>query len=188
MKLLHLSWNDCQRLVESVAFKIKRSGFKPDLIVAVSRGGFNPARVLCDQLSIKRLASIQIECYQEVGERRGSPKIIYPLNAEVNGLKILIVDDVSDSGGSLRFVSDHILSLEALEAKTATIHIKPWAKFKPDYYAEATDAWIVYPWEPVETALSLAKRLRLEAVGGEELKKRLLNLGFSKRTISKLDL
>lgn len=188
MKLLHLSWSSCQILIESVAAKIKRSGFKSDLIVAVSRGGFIPARILCDQLSLKRLASLQIEYYQGVGERRDSPKIIYPLNAEVKGLRILLVDDVSDSGSSLRFVRDHILSLEALEAKTATIHVKPWTRFDPDYYAKNTDAWIVYPWELLETVNSIARKLSLEGLKGEELKKRLINLGFSKKVVSKLGL
>jgi len=188
LKLLHLSWSSCQKLIESIATQIKKSGFKSDLIVAVSRGGFIPARILCDQLSLKRLISLQIEYYQDIGERRVSPKMIYPLNADVKDLRILLVDDISDSGSSLRFARDHILSLEASKAKTATMHVKPWTSFNPDYYAKKTDAWIVYPWEPLETANAIARKLRLEGLNGEELKKRLINLGFSKRVVNKVDL
>jgi len=69
-KLLHLSWDDVQALSERLADKVKQSGFKPDLIVAVSRGGFDPARILCDQLGIRRLASVQVEYYMGVEQKR----------------------------------------------------------------------------------------------------------------------
>jgi len=181
--LLHLSWEDVQRLSERVADNIKASGFKPDLIVAVSRGGFDPARILCDQLSIKMLASLQIDYYETVGSRRENPQIVLPLNADVSGKVTLIVDDVSDSGASLNVARDHVVEHGASEVRVATLHIKPWSDFVPDYYAEEVDAWIVYPWEPRETLISMAEKLRGNGLEESELKRRLMELGFKPELI-----
>lgn len=181
--LLHLSWEDVQKLSERVADTIKKSGFKPDLIVAVSRGGFDPARILCDQLSIKLLASLQIDYYEDVGLRREKPQIVLPLNADVSGKVTLIVDDVSDSGASLRVARDHVIEHGASEVRVATLHIKPWSDFVPDYYAEEVDAWIVYPWEPRETLILMAEKLRGNGMEETELKRRLMEMGFKPELI-----
>lgn len=181
--LLHLGWEDVQRLSEKVADNIKASGFRPDLIVAVSRGGFDPARILCDQLSVKLLASLQIDYYEDVGRRRENPEIVFPLNADVSGKVTLIVDDVSDSGASLRVAKEHVDEHGASEVKVATLHIKPWSNFVPDFYAEQVDAWIVYPWEPRETLISMAEKLRGNGLGEPELRRRLVEIGFKPELI-----
>ncbi|MFA5869334.1 MAG: phosphoribosyltransferase family protein, partial [Candidatus Bathyarchaeia archaeon] len=100
LHFLHLSWDDVQRLTETVAGKITASGYKPDIVVAVSRGGFDPARILCDQLAIRRLASVQVEAYDGM-VKRPEPVVILPVNADLGGKRVLMADDVSDSGASL---------------------------------------------------------------------------------------
>ncbi len=146
LHFLHLNWDDVQGLTETLAQKIVASGFEPDLIVAVSRGGFDPARILCDQLGVRKLASVQLEAYDGM-VKRPEPIIVLPLNAEVAGLEVLIADDVSDSGASLLKAKKHIEEKGASSVRVATLHIKPWSSFLPDYYAERVDAWVVYPWE-----------------------------------------
>ena len=164
LRFLHLSWRDVQSLSESVAEKVKAVGFIPDLIIAVSRGGFDPARILCDQLDITRLASLQVEYYSGVNKKLDHPRVIYPLNADVEGLHALVVDDVSDTGSSLRFVRDYVIERGASEVKIAVLHIKPWTSFVPDFFAEKVDSWIVYPWEPLETMKSMASGLRRQGL------------------------
>ena len=178
-KLLHLGWGDVQRLTEEVAERVREGVFRPEVVVAVSRGGFDPARILCDQLSIHRLASLQIEYYTDVNRKRGAPEVVFPLNADVPGLRALVVDDVSDSGTSLRAARDHVLERGASEVRVATLHIKPWTTFRPDFYAEEVDAWVVYPWEVRETLLSMAGRLRGEDLTASEVRDRLIQMGFS---------
>ena len=178
LRLLHLSWEDVQRLTEEVAEKVRSSGFAPDLIVAVSRGGFDPARILCDQLGIMRLASVQIEYYTGVNKTSRAPRVIYPLNAEVYGVKVLVADDVSDTGTSLKAAMDHVEERGASEVRVATLHAKPWTTFRPDYYAAEVDAWIVYPWEPIESMASIAERLTREGLTRPVIKQRLLEMGF----------
>ena len=186
LRLLHLSWDDIQRLSEEVAERVRNSGFRPDVIVAISRGGFNPARILSDQLSIQRLASLQIEYYTGVSQRRSDPQIVLPLNADMPGLRAIVVDDVSDSGETLRVARDHVLGRGASEVRVATLHVKPWSSFRPDYYAEEVEAWVVYPWETRETLMSMEARLRGEGLVPNEVKHRLIEMGFSPDLVKKL--
>jgi len=187
LKLLHLSWDDVQTLSEEVAAKVKESGYDPDLIVAVSRGGFDPARILSDQLGVNRLACVQIEYYTGVDNRGRIPRIIYPLNADVPGLKALVVDDVSDTGASLKAALEHVEDRGASEVRVATLHVKPWTTFIPDYHAAEVDGWIVYPWEPVETMSSMAEGLEKRGLIRPEIKRRLVEMGFSRKLVDKWD-
>jgi hypoxanthine phosphoribosyltransferase len=186
LKLLHTSWEDVERLSEALAQKIIESGFEPDIIVAVSRGGFDPARILCDRLEVRRLASVQVEFYSGVKDTAEKPRIVYPLNADVDGQRVLVVDDVSDTGDSLMLVQEHVLAGNPGDLKVATLHIKPWTSFRPDYHAIETEAWIVYPWEPIESMKSIASKLEKNGYSDREIREKLLELGFSPRTLERL--
>ena len=186
MQLIHLSWCDVQTLTEELADNILCNGFEPDLIVAISRGGFHPARILCDQLDFRRLASLQVEYYKGIGETREEPEIVFPVNADVKGLNLLVVDDVADTGGSLLAVKKYLKELEARTIKIATLHFKPGSVYEPDFYVRETKAWIVYPWEPREAILGFHSRLVAEEkFNDEELVARLLKLGFKRRDIQR---
>ena len=181
LQLLHLSWDDVQSLTEEVARQIQESVYVPDVIVAVSRGGFDPARILCDQLSIKRLASLQIEYYKDINESSSTPEIVFPLNADVPDKSILVVDDVSDTGDSLRVSRDHVLERGASEVRVATLHVKPWTTYRPDFSASEVESWIIYPWEIVEGLASMTEKLKLEGLSSSNLKKELIRLGFYRK-------
>jgi hypothetical protein len=186
LKLLHTSWEDVERLSEVLAQKIIESRYEPDVIVAVSRGGFDPARILCDRLGVRRLASVQVEFYSGVKDTAEKPRIIYPLNANVKGQRVLVVDDVSDTGDSLMLVKEHVLAVNPSDLKVATLHIKPWTSFRPDYHASETEAWIVYPWEPIESMTSIAAKLGKNGYSEHEIKEKLLELGFNSSTLKRL--
>ncbi len=186
LKLLHTSWEAVERLSEELAQKIIESGYEPEIIVAISRGGFDPARILCDQLGIRRLASVQVEFYSGVQDTAKKPRIVIPLNADVRGMNVLVVDDVSDTGVSLKAAKEHILEGGPGDLKVATLHIKPWTSFQPDYHASETEAWIVYPWEPVESIRSIAAKLEKNGYSDREIREKLLELGFSPKTLKRL--
>jgi hypothetical protein len=187
IQLLHLSWDDVQSLTEEVARHIKESRYVPDVIVAVSRGGFAPARILCDQLGTKRLASLQIEYYKDINETSSTPEIVFPLNADVPDKSILIVDDVSDTGDSLRVARDHVLEREASEVRIATLHVKPWTTLRPDYFASEVESWIIYPWEIVEGLGSMTQKLKSEGHSSSNLREELIRLGFSRKHLDKAE-
>lgn len=185
LKFLYLTWDDVQSLAEKTADKIKEDGFIPDIMIAISRGGFDPARIISDQLNIRKLASLQIIYYSSVNEKMKEPQVLFPLNAQIKGLKVLVVDDVSDSGHSLMAVKKYTEDKGAAVVKVATLHHKPWSEYKPDYYAEMVDKWILYPWEPNESIQDLVHMLSESGVTTEEIPNKLRVIGYSDHEISR---
>ncbi len=184
LRFLHLSWDDVQALAEALASKIRASGYQPDIIVAVSRGGFDPARILCDQLGVRRLASVQLEAYDGM-TRRAEPVVVLPVNADLGGKRILLVDDVSDSGASLAKGKEHLIEKRASDVRIATLHIKPWSRFIPDYYSDEVDEWVVYPWELRECILEVAGMVRAGGVTGDAVAEKLIESGFKRRDVER---
>jgi hypoxanthine phosphoribosyltransferase len=158
---------------------IKKDGFEPDIIIAVSRGGFDPARIISDQLGIRKLVSLQINYYNMLNEKMENPKVLFPLNANVEGLKILVIDDVSDSGQSLMIVKDYVENEGATEVRIATLHHKPWSKYKPDYFAEEVDKWVLYPWEPNESIKDLIQILNEKGISKDKIPGKLKEIGYT---------
>jgi hypoxanthine phosphoribosyltransferase len=180
-----MTWNDIQLIAEKTADKIKEDGFEADIIIAVSRGGFDPARIISDQLEIRKLASLQIIYYSNVGRKKEKPEILFPLNAQVKGLKVLVVDDVSDSGQSLITAKKYVEEMGAAEVKIATLHHKPWSECEPDYYADMVDEWILYPWEPNESIQDLVQMLTEKGVHQEDIPSKLIEIGYTEHEIKR---
>lgn len=183
LEFLYLTWADVQRAAEQVADKIREDGFNPDIIIAVSRGGFDPARIICDQLNVRNLASLQIIYYSGLNERLENPIVLFPLNADIKNLKVLVVDDVSDTGHSLMVVKKYIEGKGAAEVKIASLHHKPWSEFEPDYYSEVVDKWILYPWEPNEAIQELAHKLTELGMSREKIPEKLKEIGYTDQEI-----
>jgi len=142
------NWNDISKLCKELAKKIKASGYRVDVIVAVARGGWVPARILADLLEIKELYSVKTEHWGMVATITGEAKITQPLNVSLDGKNVLIVDDVADTGETIKIVREHVKNLMAKDIRIAVIDYKKTSKFIPDYYAAEMEGWkwIVYPW------------------------------------------
>lgn len=153
------TWNQLYKILLNQADKIRKSNFKPDIIVAISRGGWLPARILSDLLETS-LAHVSVEFYIGVAQTKNEPVLTQSVSKNVAGKKTLIVDDVADTGKSLKLVEKHILQHAAKEAKIATIYYKPWSIVKPDYYGQETKLWIVFPWEIKETIRKIIEKHR----------------------------
>ena len=156
MRFLRVSWAEAIRLSRKLAGKVKRSGFKPDVLVLVLRGGAVPGRVLSDELGNLCLHAMKIEFYTGLGETAKKPRVTQFPGVSVKGKKVLLIDDVSDTGESLLEAKKALKG--AREVRIACLHFKPHSKLKPDYFVGKTSAWIVYPWEVVETREKLRKK------------------------------
>ncbi|MBD3210918.1 phosphoribosyltransferase [Candidatus Micrarchaeota archaeon] len=156
MKLLRISWNAVTKYCEELAEKT--SPFRPDMIIGISRGGIVPARILSDVLGIKKLGIIGVAFYRKAGKKGMEPEITQHLDMEIAGKRVLLVDDVSDTGNSLVFVKRRLEKKRPKEVKTATLHYKPHSVLKPDYFIGTTEAWIVYPWERHEVERELKEQ------------------------------
>ena len=76
----------------------------------------------------------------------------------MKGKRVLIVDDVADSGGSLKLAREHILQQGSADVRTAVLYVKPWSAVKPDCWAKETRLWVVFPWENKETIRKIAEK------------------------------
>lgn len=153
MDILRINWEATIKFCEELGVKID---FRPDVIVGLSRGGLVLSRILSDIMEIERIGVIGITFYKGM-KRMERPEIFQDLSMDVRGKKVLLVDDVADTGRSLEAAKAHIMARGATEVKIATIHYKPTASFMPDYYVMTTTSWIAYPWERHEIERELAK-------------------------------
>jgi hypothetical protein len=155
-------WDRIYEMLLELALAIRSSGFKTDLIVGVSRGGWAPARVLSDLLENTRTASMKVEFYVGLGKTSSRPVVTQPVGENAFGKNVLIVDDVSDTGESLKVAIDHVAEKGAKAIRTATLYYKPHSKFKPDFFAESTSDWIIFPWERLEATRLLMQEAKAE--------------------------
>jgi hypoxanthine phosphoribosyltransferase len=162
MDYLILSWRDVYNLTLQLSERIVDSGFKPDIIVGIARGGWIPARILSDVLYANTLQNIRIEYYTDVGLRGKEPKITQPLSGSLEGKSILLVDEVADTGDSLYHAMEHVKKLGVKEYRSAVLHLKPTSRVIPDYYMVETTSWTVYPWENRESIIALVKIFKEE--------------------------
>lgn len=162
MDYLILSWRDVYNLTLQLSERIVSSGFVPDIIVGIARGGWIPARILSDVLYATSLENIRIEYYTDVGVRGKAPRITQPLSGSLEGKTILIVDEVADTGDSLYHAIDHVKHLGVEEQRSAVLHLKPTSRVVPDYYMVETTSWTVYPWENRESIIALVKIFKEE--------------------------
>jgi hypoxanthine phosphoribosyltransferase len=146
-----LTWNQTYDALLSLANKIEKSEFVPDVIVGVSSGGLIPARVLFDLLNVPVLACADVD----LDKRKGRARLTKPVSVAVSDRKLLVVDEVADTGNSLKSVKAYLTKEGAREVKTAAIYTKRWSVFEPDYFEKRTSRQIVFPWEIKKTVKSI---------------------------------
>ena len=157
-----ISMQEVYDLCFQLVLKIKADQAFPDVIVAIGRGGFVPARFICDFLNISALTSVKVHHYTNFQQQK-SVTIPFPLSGVVEDQKVLIVDDVNDTGLSLAAAAKHIASHRPLEIKTAVLHEKENDNFNVDYCAKYIKQWrwIFYPWARMEDLTALMARMKL---------------------------
>ncbi|MEM1536203.1 MAG: phosphoribosyltransferase [Candidatus Bathyarchaeia archaeon] len=179
------TWSQIYRMLLQIAEKIRRDNFKPDIIVGVSRGGWPPARILSDFLENPNLANVRVEFYVGVAETKGEPMLTQPVSVKVAGKKVLVVDEVADTGKSLQLIKEHLRAEGASEVRIATIYLKPWSTVKPDYYARETSRWIVFPWEIKETIRKIVQKCGEKGEFLEQKIEKLVDAGLSRRLVKR---
>jgi len=157
LKFIAPSWDEILSKSIRLAEKIRKGEKNQfDCIVGISRGGLALTRIMSDLLDVQDVMITKCEYYTDIGEKSKKPVITQKIQGSIVGKKVLVVDDVADSGESLIVIREYLLSKRPAEAKIATIFIKPWCKLIPDYYTAKTDAWIIFPWEYYEAIKSLS--------------------------------
>jgi len=151
LKIMFLGWNELHRILLDLAIRIKNSDMEFDTIYAIMKGGLIPARILMDLLDIDELGVIGVRFYKNIGIHGKKPVITQPPTIGVTGKRVLVVDDVVDTGKTLQLVIEELIRYDAEKIVSLAIYVKPWAMMFPDLYYGVTDKWIVFPWEVRET-------------------------------------
>lgn len=158
-----VTWEEIVEWSIGLANVIKSSGYRPDVVVAVSRGGYVPARLICDFLLVDNLLSIQSQHWTEAAKMAEKAMIKFPYKVDLSNHALLLVDDIVDTGETLILARDFILSeWKPRGLKIAALQwISPVAKIKPDfYYIEVKDwVWFQYPWTRHEDSVQFIKRM-----------------------------
>ncbi|HDJ21922.1 MAG TPA: phosphoribosyltransferase, partial [Candidatus Bathyarchaeota archaeon] len=163
-----MTWDQFYELARRVAEKIKDSGYRPDFMVGLARGGWVLSRVLCDFLGVKDLVSIKVEHWGVTATPDGKARIKYAFDIDLTGRKVLVVDDITDTGESMMVAVDYVRTKNPEEVRTAALRHIQGSKFTPDYYGdEITWRWVVFPWNYVEDMCNLLPKA-LEGAGSLE--------------------
>ncbi|ANJ27609.1 phosphoribosyltransferase [Agromyces aureus] len=142
-----LTWDDFAVASRQVAADVLGSGFRPDVVIAIARGGLLFAGAIAYALGTKACGSINVEFYSGVDERLPEPVLHPPMldAPALSGKRVLLVDDVSDSGRTLAKVVG-ILGDAGADVRSATLYTKSHTVLEPDFDYKRTDDWIVFPW------------------------------------------
>ena len=165
-----VSWATVMRLTHDLAVRIRQAGFRPDVVVAIARGGYVPARLLCDYLDLADLSSIRIVHYTAGANRRQSAGLVEGLCRSLDGRNVLLVDDVSDTGDTLVLAREHLAELGADDVRIAVLHHKMTSTVEPDFFAHRIVKWrwIIYPWAVTEDVTGFMERLPRRPADADE--------------------
>ncbi|KON30805.1 hypothetical protein AC477_04650 [miscellaneous Crenarchaeota group-1 archaeon SG8-32-1] len=192
-----MDWNLFYKLARQVATKINSSGYRPDIIVGLARGGWVLARVLCDLIGIKDLVSLKVEHWGVTATPDGKAQLKYPLNVDLTGKNVLVVDDITDTGESMRVTLEYLKSLKPSEIKTAALRHINTSKFLPDYFGEEISwRWVIFPWNFTEDMCNIipkvCERLSLnpkDVIDVTKIKnelKQFYTIGISEKTLEEI--
>ena len=164
------SWRRVVTDSKTLSNLIKTSGYDPNIVVAVCRGGVVPARLICDFLHIKDLTTIKVEHWGMVATPTEKAVIKFPLYVDIKDKRVLLVDDITDTGDTLRVSLEHLKTFEPKEIRTAVLIHKIISAFLPDYYVRKISQWrwVIFPWHIWEDLTGLIKNIKAIGICCEE--------------------
>jgi hypoxanthine phosphoribosyltransferase len=160
-KYFSLSWKDIEKDVTKLAKQISP---RPTAIIGIARGGVVIARLLSDLLDMQKIRFFGLRFYKSVDKREKKIEIYQRLKENLKKDDVLLVDDVADTGKSIKVGKQLVLSLKPKDLKIATLYIKPWSNFKPDYFVKTFDGWVIFPWEKNEFIREISKKYTKDEV------------------------
>jgi len=142
------SWEEFERDVKTLADKVKID-YSPDVVIAIAEGGWVPGRIIKNHIKADYFSigcrhhdenygeMEEVQVYQEIDKKN------------IAGKKVLIIDEICDSGKTLKKVCEILKRMNPSEVRSAVIHVRHSSSFTPDYFLEkkSNDNYIVYPWE-----------------------------------------
>ena len=142
-----LDWAAYGVAARELAQIVADDGYRPDIILAIARGGLFVAGSLGYALSVKNLYVMNVEYYTGVDERLDVPIALPPYldTVDLKDANVLIADDVADTGATLAYVHDFCQG-EVADVRSAVLYEKSASIIKCEYIWKRTDQWINFPW------------------------------------------
>ncbi len=132
--------NDTNKLIDKV------KSFHPDAIVAIARGGLTLAHAISEGLNIREVQTLRTELYDEDTKR--SSITIHNSTTLKDIQKVLVVDDIADSGDTLKAVMETLECENVnIEFQSATLFYKPSSIYRPHFWINEATEWINFFWE-----------------------------------------
>jgi uncharacterized protein len=149
-----MSWDDLGTGARELAETVVADGYVPDIILGIARGGLLVAGALGYAIGVKNTFTMNVEFYTGVDERLDVPMILPPVPdlIDFSDTRVLIADDVADTGETLKTVHEFCAGKVA-EVRTAVLYEKSRSTIKCEYVWRRTDRWITFPWSAEEAVL-----------------------------------
>lgn len=142
-----MSWDDLGTGSRAIAEAIVADGYEVDVVLAISRGGLLIAGALAYALGVKNTFTMNVEFYTGIDSRLEAPLILPPVPdpIDLKATRVLIADDVADTGATLELVKQFCAGHVA-DARCAVLYEKPHSLVRCEYVWRRTDRWITFPW------------------------------------------
>jgi len=185
---LFLDWGELGALTQALATKIlDQKGESYDRIIALATGGHTMSKAMKDYLNIEKSSSMHVSFYTGIGETNKTPIITQSIGADIQGERVLVFDDVNDSGKTLEIASSYLFMRGVKSVDTACLLQKPTTKNPSTFFGEETKSWIIFPDEVRETIVLLTTRWSKQGIGKAEIHTRLNEIGFSDSHIALIE-
>jgi uncharacterized protein len=117
---------------------------------------------------------LKVEHWGVTATPDGSAQLKWPFRMNLRGRRVLVVDDRTDTGESMRVATEHVKTMNPQVVKTATLRHIIGGKFLPDFYGdEITWRWVVFPWNYMEDMCNIVSKIAVDGPSIDELKKRI---------------
>ena len=142
-----VTWDALEAMVRDLAGRV---GADYDVLLAITRGGLVPAGMLASRLGIRNILVAAVAYYDNEGNPGPRPTFLqFPADPQLRGQRVLIVDEVWDSGTTIHAVTERVRQAGG-DPTTVVLHYKPTHSVvpgAPDFFAVTTDRWVVYPFK-----------------------------------------
>lgn len=178
-----LDWDDLTNLTKHLASQVKSCNRSYDRLVALANGGLTMVRLLADELQLTDISLLQISSYSGVAEHDPEPIILQGLPEVVSGERLLIFEDIVDTGATLQVLDQYLDAIGVNEFDVATLVEKNHTVRPAEFVADRINRWIIFPYETRETIEDLVKKWQQSSLSAEQISANLLQIGFSKQQI-----
>jgi hypothetical protein len=149
-----VTWEEISRWTRAVADQVRACGCRPTVIIGLTRGGWVPARLLCDHLKVKKLYAVKTEHWGVTANPDGRALLTQELNIIIENDIVLVVDDITDTGESLTLAMAHLFKMKPKELRSATLLHITHSKIEPEFYTVEVPkerwTWFIFPWNQNE--------------------------------------